>query len=330
MITGSFTKVEVPQVAAGQQLKATLGYYALNPGAWWWKTFLIAIAPGRLRQEVEATRELGEEGHQEHTYWLGDIEHGRLLQPDKEIGITFFLFGHDDAGYQWDWQDLDAALMGTSSPSGAQLLATYPVFTGPGEGPAPIPGEPEEPPEGARLSGAITRVAPTEFAYAEPVDLSIDFKAYVETIWEQTRGWDTRLTATLNGLSDSDLQYHIGREGQRTSETLNLGAMPNKSVSGTIVLEGRGKNLFLLPTEWKELDRKRLTINLAPAELPPVSPPPEPTPEPIPATCQIDADCPKGYKCKDGKCVKKDEWLVPALIVGAALLLLAPGKKKGD
>jgi len=56
------------------------------------------------------------------------------------------------------------------------------------------------------------------------------------------------------------------------------------------------------------------------------------TAPPPPQTCSIDADCPEGYVCKNGVCVKKSalsDWALPALAIGAGLLLLLPGKKQG-
>lgn len=50
-------------------------------------------------------------------------------------------------------------------------------------------------------------------------------------------------------------------------------------------------------------------------------------------TCSIDADCPEGYVCKAGVCVKKSaipDWLLPALAIGAGVLLLVSGKKSPE
>jgi len=70
----------------------------------------------------------------------------------------------------------------------------------------------------------------------------------------------------------------------------------------------------------------------SPAPPAPIIPEPAPViPKPTPVACSIDADCPKGYICKDGVCVKKEEiptWLIPALVIGAAVLLLPKGKEK--
>ena len=131
--------------------------------------------------------------------------------------------------------------------------------------------------DGFQLSGVITSVGPTVFAFGDPVDLVIDFQAYCESLYYQIRGWWTRLVAELDGLSDSDSQWHYGREGHRTGETLNLGAMPNRHLSGSLILQGRGATIPLQP--WQELDRKALTITLTGAPPPPPPPPPPPDEE---------------------------------------------------
>lgn len=365
MITGSFTKVEVPPVAAGQQLVATLGYYALNPGAWYWKTFLIAVSPGRLRQEISATRELGEEGHQEHTYWLGDIEHGRLIQPDREIAITFMLFGHDDAGYQWDWQDLNAALVGIPNPSGAQLLATYPVFTGPGAGPAPIPGDLKVLDYqilGQRQGGSITFDPPaldyeghyakgtvvTLTAVVNPGFRFIKWRGEVDnelstSLTNKVTMSENRLVKAEFGLVEVEEVYPLAIDitpagaGYVTTEPppadINnyfIHDTIGKFAAGVRVLltahpnpgyefykwsdEIQGGVSYSNPEYVKDMDEHRgvkAHFRESGAPIPPEPPPPPPTPPPENGLPDV----------------LKSKWLVPGLIVGAALLLLSPGKK---
>lgn len=55
----------------------------------------------------------------------------------------------------------------------------------------------------------------------------------------------------------------------------------------------------------------------------------------VPPTCAIDADCPLGYKCVNGKCVKITptkkfpwEWVVAGGLGLAALILLASKKEE--
>ncbi len=129
MITGYFTKVEVPAVQPGQDIKATVGFYALNPGAWYWKTFLIVSSPGlNLQKELVTTRETGQAGGRTATYNLGKM-------PDKEIAISFFLFAHDDAGYDWNWVEYQSWLSGFTT-NVTHLESRY-VFLSPAAAPLP-------------------------------------------------------------------------------------------------------------------------------------------------------------------------------------------------
>ena len=52
-------------------------------------------------------------------------------------------------------------------------------------------------------------------------------------------------------------------------------------------------------------------------------------PIPPPVVCSVDADCPEGYVCQNGVCVKKEEEIPWALLgIGAlALIALAPKRK---
>ena len=106
MITGYFESISVPEVAVGEDIKATIDFYALNPGALYWKTFLIVDSPGlNLRKVLDAAREIGQEGGREKTYTLGKM-------PNKDVAISFFLFAHDDAGYDWDWSEYEDWMTG--------------------------------------------------------------------------------------------------------------------------------------------------------------------------------------------------------------------------
>lgn len=182
------------------------------------------------------------------------------------------------------------------------------------------------------LSGIITRIEPLQFAVGQPIDLEIDFNAYMESLYYQIRGWETSLQAIVDGLRDSDPQTHYGRDGSRIGETLNLGAMPDRDLSGTLTLYGRG---FAIPTQdWQELDSKDLVITREG-----VPPPPPCTPG---KTKCIGLDL---YECSpDGEwvlveenapeCVeeeKKFPWVPVALIGGGIVVAgaaLAKPKKK--
>jgi len=105
MITGSFTKVEIPaMVKPGATIPLRVAYVASNPGANYWSTCIMAkvgIGGAETMKIVSTTRELGQEGGGEHTYNLGSM-------PNERITIQLRLLGHDEAGHQWvltDWRN---------------------------------------------------------------------------------------------------------------------------------------------------------------------------------------------------------------------------------
>lgn len=309
-ITGYFISVGVPEVPVGEDVKATIDFYAINPGALYWATFLIADSPGlSLRELLDKAREIGQEGGRKKTYNLGPM-------PDKDVAISFFIFAHDDAGYDWDWNEYDR-WMEDYSVEMTHLDSEY-ISISPGIAP---------PPE-VVLSGIITRVEPLQFDVGQPIDLEIDFNAYMESLYYQIRGWETSLQAIVNGLSDSDAQTHYGRDGSRTGETLNLGAMPDRDLSGTLILYGRG--LAIPAQDWQELDSKDLVITREGVPPPPCSP--------GEMKC-VGSDL---YGCIDGEwalvqenapeCVlppeKKFPWVAAALIGGGAAIAIAAATKK--
>lgn len=313
-ITGYFTEVKIPEVPVGSDIEATIGFYALNPGALYWKTFLIADSFQVGRKELDATREMGQEGGRTKTYSLGTM-------PDKTVGITIRIFAHDEAGYDWDWTQFQAWLKGYSVEF--THLDTHLVFLEPS-------AEKKPPPEVADITGTILGLEPNSIPYGSPLDISIDFNAYNDSLYYQVRGWETKVTTTLDSLRDSDVQEHYGRDGSRTGQTLHLGTMPDRDLIGKVVLEGRPLKIPAAP--WDTLDSVSFSIQSTARDREPVPPPPPP--EPPPEVCSTDADCPEGYECRNGKCVKKEEkvawwaWLIPAGLAVVALSGRKPKKKR--
>ncbi|KKL06346.1 hypothetical protein LCGC14_2596950, partial [marine sediment metagenome] len=85
----------------GQTLKATVDYVATNPGALYWKTWLIAVSSQlNLRKMLDETRELGADGGRVKTYSLGTM-------PTVTTAISFFLFASDNASASWNWSAFD-------------------------------------------------------------------------------------------------------------------------------------------------------------------------------------------------------------------------------
>lgn len=250
MITGHFISVEVPEVAVGQEIMATIDFYAQNPGALYWSTFLVADSPGLgLRKLLDKARETFEEGGRKKTYSLGTM-------PNKEVAISFFLFAHDDAVYDWNWGEYAAWLDGF--PIEVTHLASDYRFISPGA---------EPPPQGFDISGLITSVYPSQIAPGQPLDLYVDFNAYNDSLYYQLRGWETKVTATLNGYAGSDIQFHYGRDGSRTGQSLQLGTMPSDDLSGEVTLYGRNKKIP--QAAFTELHTKSVSIMSIGVEPPP-------------------------------------------------------------
>jgi len=130
--TGYFTEVTIPSsVAVSGEIKATVGFYAVNPGALYWATYLIADSPGLGAPVLlDKAREIGQEGRRTKTYSLGRM-------PDKEIAISLFLFAHDDAGKDWDWGAYRGWLEGYPSGGFVHLASEY-RFISPAAIPPPV------------------------------------------------------------------------------------------------------------------------------------------------------------------------------------------------
>lgn len=156
MITGQITTLVVPQVQAGQEIKATIGYQATNPGALYWKTFLIAHSGNwAIMRMLEATREIGSEGGGEKTYDVG-------IMPNEMTGIVFRLFGHADANYNWNWEDL-YQLLESGYSSGAQPLAFSVVWLEPQSTLEPV------------FSGLSVNFIAGNYSYGDTLALSCSF-----------------------------------------------------------------------------------------------------------------------------------------------------------
>ena len=106
MITGHITSLEVPDVQVGENIKATITWEAVNPDAWYWKSWVIVHIYGMdIKLELDATREIGQYGGRTQTLTL-------VKAPDKEITLQFTIFAHDDARYDWSWDEYDRWFMG--------------------------------------------------------------------------------------------------------------------------------------------------------------------------------------------------------------------------
>ena len=101
MITGEFTTFELPEkLEAGQQIKWKMNYKALNPGANFWSTCVMAKVGNEVRV-VFTTKEIGQEGGSGS--WDKDYNLGAM--PAAKTTVQIKLFGHNDAGYSWGTKD---------------------------------------------------------------------------------------------------------------------------------------------------------------------------------------------------------------------------------
>ncbi len=132
MITGSIRSVSITPVQAGQTLQATVDYVATNPGALYWKTWLVAFSYGMsLQKMLDETREIGEDGGRVKTYSLATM-------PSNTVSISFFLFASDQASASWDWNRFLAWLnYGASLPDGVEYLGSNYQTAAPADPPLP-------------------------------------------------------------------------------------------------------------------------------------------------------------------------------------------------
>ena len=108
------------------------------------------------------------------------------------------------------------------------------------------------------ITGEITLYQPASIPPGQPLDIFVSFDAYNEG----GINWTTRLTAQTNGRTDSDNQNHPLNKGRREAEELNLGTMPNSTISGTIKLEGRPYGwMGGVLGGWDTLDYKSFTVS---------------------------------------------------------------------
>lgn len=110
------------------------------------------------------------------------------------------------------------------------------------------------------ITGEITLYQPSVIPAGQRLDIFISFNAYNEG----GKFWNTRITVDGNNTSGSDNQNHPLEKGSREAEKISLGTMPNRTVTGTIKLEGRGYgwggNIF---SGWDTLDYKSFTVSPA-------------------------------------------------------------------
>lgn len=244
MISGNFISVDVPSnIVVGEDIEVTIDFYAINPGALYWKTFLIADSFRlNLLKELDATRETGQEGGRKKTYNLGKM-------PDKDVTITFLIFAHDDAGYDWDWDEY-AVWLDSHPVEVTHLDSAYRFIS-------PIGVPPEE----QHFVGEITNVIKAPESTASDVILLVSWVASAD--WVNYLGWETRVTVSGIGVQ-SDSQNHVGLDGSRTDQPFEMGAWSPGTYNVTIKLEAKG-----ILGQWVILDQITRTVIVKGVEPPP-------------------------------------------------------------
>jgi len=163
------------------------------------------------------------------------------------------------------------------------------------------------------ITGEIIQVRTTPTPPGKQIQLRVDFSAFCPGA--KFYGWNTKLSARLNGFSAGDKQYHIWEKGDRLDELLTLsGIMPPRPISGYVTLEGR-----TVWEDWQQLDSVFVAVEL-PATLPVVTPKPAPvTPSPAPVTPSPAPISP--VKIKEPPVVPTPTWVWVAVGVAVVAML---------
>lgn len=97
-ITGGITKAEIKEVKTGEYLDLDVAFNGSNPGANYWKLFLVAMDSVGNKELVQATRVIGSSFTKTDKYRLWKM-------PSQGVNVEIRLYGHDEAGYRWNWAD---------------------------------------------------------------------------------------------------------------------------------------------------------------------------------------------------------------------------------
>lgn len=106
------------------------------------------------------------------------------------------------------------------------------------------------------ITGEITNIIAPPTPAGAAMQIHVNYEAFNDA-WGLFNIWGTKLIAKANGYQDIDTDTHSGDEGDRLDKPsmLNLGIMPNHSVSGSVTLEAQGRVLdsepFNLPLATK-------------------------------------------------------------------------------
>lgn len=244
-ITGYFTAdTQIPpELKVGEKIEIELGYYVVNPGALYWKTFIILSSPQLepTHRILDATREWGSEA-----YRVSEFNLGRM--PDKTVSLSCYIFAHDEAGYDWDWENyynwLNTGVIGQGVIHiGSHYASIAPTPNGNGNGEI-------------NFLGNITDFKLKPGSISDDVKFLVSFNARAENAWD-TFGWETRVKVEMGSYYAEDRQNHIGYEGNRVNQEIRMGAVDSGSYQATVTLEAKG-----LMGSWETLNQKEYTVNV--------------------------------------------------------------------
>jgi len=98
-------------------------------------------------------------------------------------------------------------------------------------------------------SGQISTISPDSIKVGDPLKIVVSYWARTTSATDYITGWQTKLDVSLNGFSKLETNTHLGSETTRVQE-INLGTMPNKNLSGRVILYAGGV----------QVDKKDFTI----------------------------------------------------------------------
>lgn len=179
---------------------------------------------------------------------------------------------------------------------------------------------------GAIFSGEIISVLPLKQRAGDEISLIVKYIVSTNSLLEAANGWWAEAIVDVDNMNGKAESGMLTGKGPKTlTQQLNFGAMPAGNLYGRVdIICFKGGF-----SGYSEVVATK-NITLSPSSLPPIPPPQNGGGGPV--TCSIDADCPAGYTCQDGVCVKTGETPWTWIAAGAlALALLLPGKraKKG-
>lgn len=156
------------------------------------------------------------------------------------------------------------------------------------------------------FSGIVSGVEPAIIGAGEPITLQISWEAETSALFEQINGWRARAIITLDGMEEDIASSTLfGASNTGIFEVTFPGVM-QQNMNGHITLSCLKAGF----SDYEErVDERDFAISL------------------IGAACEIDADCPEGYVCKNGVCVPEGEPgkfpVLPVVLIAGGVIAAA-------